>query len=102
MSASIARNYANHKVKGIFADEEQKKQSQEQLYADIGDFLFAHDLDLTPTNFSVALDYLTGANIGVEKAIRAVMMERGKITNGWIEALAAEQRADDRHDNLVG
>lgn len=36
MSASIARNYANHKVKGIFADEEQKKQSQEQLYADIG------------------------------------------------------------------
>lgn len=66
-----------------------------QLYADIGDFLFAHDLDLTPTNFSVALDYLTGANIGVEKAIRAVMMERGKITNGWIEALAAEQRADE-------
>ena len=66
-----------------------------QLYADIGDFLFAHDLDLTPINFSVALDYLTGANIGVEKAIRAVMMERGKITNGWIETLAAEQRSDE-------
>ena len=61
-----------------------------QLYADIGDFLFAHDLDLTAINFSVALDYLTGANIGVEKAIRAVMMERGKITNGWLETLAAE------------
>lgn len=41
-----------------------------QLYEDIGDFLFAHDLDLTPINFSVALDYLTGANIGVEKADR--------------------------------
>lgn len=66
-----------------------------QLYEDIGDFLFAHDLDLTPINFSVALDYLTGANIGVEKAIRAVMMERGKITNGWIETIAAEQRADE-------
>ncbi len=66
-----------------------------QLYADIGDFLFAHDLDLTAINFSVALDYLTGANIGVEKAIRAVMMERGKITNGWVESLAAEQRADE-------
>ena len=66
-----------------------------QLYADIGDFLFAHDLDLTAINFSVALDYLTGANIGVEKAIRAVMMERGKITNGWLETLAAEQRADE-------
>ena len=66
-----------------------------QLYGDIGDFLFAHDLDLTPINFSVALDYLTGANIGVEKAIRAVMMERGKITNGWIESIAADQRADE-------
>jgi diguanylate cyclase len=66
-----------------------------QLYSDIGDFLFAHDLDLTPVNFSVALDYLTGANVGVEKAIRAVMMERGKITNGWVEALAAHQRADE-------
>ncbi|MFB0872801.1 MULTISPECIES: diguanylate cyclase [unclassified Sphingobium] len=92
------------------SDEEQEPETQRprsgtasnreinrrrQLYADIGDFLFAHDLDLTPINFSVALDYLTGANIGVEKAIRAVMMERGKITNGWIENLAAEQRSDE-------
>ena len=66
-----------------------------QLYEDIGDFLFAHDLDLTPLNFGVAHDYLTGANIGVEKAIRAVLMERGKITNGWVETVAAEQRADE-------
>ncbi|MES2156374.1 MAG: GGDEF domain-containing protein [Pseudomonadota bacterium] len=66
-----------------------------QLYDEIGSFLFAHDLDLTPINFSVALDYLTGANIGVEKAIRAVLMERGKITNGWMETVAAEQRADE-------
>ncbi|BBD99143.1 GGDEF domain containing protein [Sphingobium amiense] len=66
-----------------------------QLYNDIGDFLFAHDLDLTPVNFSVALDYLTGANVGVEKAIKAVLMERGKITNGWVEALSAGQRADE-------
>ena len=66
-----------------------------QLYSDIGDFLFAHDLDLTPVNFSVALDYLTGANVGVEKAIKAVLMERGKITNSWIETLSADQRSDE-------
>lgn len=66
-----------------------------QLYGEIGDFLFAHDLDLTPINFSVALDYLTGANIGVEKAIKAVLMERGKITNSWVESVAADQRADE-------
>ena len=66
-----------------------------KLYEDIGDFLFAHDLDLTPLNFSVALDYLTGAHIGMEKAIKAVLAERGKITNGWIETTAAEQRGDE-------
>jgi diguanylate cyclase len=66
-----------------------------KLYQEIGDFLFAHDLDLTPLNFGVAHDYLTGTNIGVEKAIRAVLMERGKITNGWVEALTTEQRSDE-------
>lgn len=66
-----------------------------KLYEDIGDFLFAHDLDLTPLNFGVAHDYLTGAHIGVEKAVKAVLSERGKITNGWIETVAAEQRGDE-------
>lgn len=66
-----------------------------KLYEDIGDFLFAHDLDLTPLNFGVAHDYLTGSHIGVEKAIKAVLNERGKITNGWVESVAAEQRSDE-------
>ncbi|WP_176597149.1 MULTISPECIES: sensor domain-containing diguanylate cyclase [Sphingobium] len=66
-----------------------------KLYEDIGDFLFAHDLDLTPLNFGVAHDYLTGSHIGVEKAVKAVLTERGKITNGWIENVAAEQRNDE-------
>lgn len=66
-----------------------------RLYEEVGEFLFAHDLDLTPLNFGVALDYLTGANIGVEKAVKAVLMERGKITNNWMENVVAEQRADE-------
>lgn len=36
MSASIAKNVAGHKVKGIFSDEDSKKKSEEQLYEDIG------------------------------------------------------------------
>ncbi|MCP1469540.1 diguanylate cyclase [Sphingobium sp. OAS761] len=79
--------------RGTAANREVDRRRQ--LYEDIGDFLFAHDLDLTPINFSIALDYLTGANVGVEKAIRAVLMERGKITNSWVETVAAEQRADE-------
>ncbi|WP_420144155.1 diguanylate cyclase [Sphingobium sp.] len=102
--ARWARGFSS-RPEGESAQEEQRPRGgtassreinrRRQLYADIGDFLFAHDLDLTPINFSVALDYLTGANLGVEKAIRAVMMERGKITNGWVESIAAEQRADE-------
>lgn len=36
MSASIAKNVASHKVKGLFRDEQTHAQSQEQLYTDIG------------------------------------------------------------------
>lgn len=60
-----------------------------QLYQDIGSFLFAHDLDLTPLNFGVAYDYLTGNDHGIEKAVAAVLAERGKITNGWVESVVA-------------
>lgn len=66
-----------------------------KLYNDIGDFLFAHDLDLTPLNFSVAHDYLTGNDIGMEKAVRAVLQERGQITNSWIEDAVAANRGDE-------
>ena len=66
-----------------------------KLYEEIGDFLFAHDLDLTPLNFGVAHDYLTGAHIGVEKAITAILAERGKISNSWVEGIVAEQRGDE-------
>lgn len=66
-----------------------------KLYEDIGEFLFTHDLDLTPMNFGVAYDYLTGAHIGVEKAVKAALAERGKITNGCVESIAAGQRNED-------
>ncbi len=36
MSASIAKNVASHKVKGLFKDEQTQAQHQEQLYSDIG------------------------------------------------------------------
>lgn len=36
MSASIAKNVAGHKVKGLFRDDDTHAKNQEQLYADIG------------------------------------------------------------------
>jgi len=36
MSASIAKKIAGNKVKSLFADEEAKKQSKDEMYADMG------------------------------------------------------------------
>jgi len=65
------------------------------LYDDIGSFLFAHDLDLTPLNFGLAYDYITGNDLQIEKAVRAILQDRGKLTNGLAENIIAQQRVDE-------
>jgi diguanylate cyclase len=65
------------------------------LYNDIGSFLFAHDLDLTPVNFGLAFDYLTGNDIQIEKAVRAILTERGQLSNGTAEKIVAERHSKD-------
>jgi diguanylate cyclase len=72
------------------------------LYDDIGQFLFAHDLDLTPLNFGLALDYLTGNDIAIEKAVRAILADRGRLTNGLAEQIIADQRADELSPDQLG
>ncbi len=68
-------------------------ERRRQLYNDIGAFLFAHDLDLTPVNFGLALDYLTGNDHEIEKAVRALLAERGHITNVLAEKIIAERHS---------
>jgi len=80
-------------------------ERRKTLYEDIGSFLFAHDLDLTPLNFGLALDYITGNDLAIEKAVRAILSEKGKLSNGVAEQIVAEQRAeeltpDSLHDML--
>ncbi|MBB5986964.1 GGDEF domain-containing protein [Sphingobium lignivorans] len=70
-------------------------ERRKALYADVGDFLFAHDLDITPLNFGLALDYITGNDVAIEKAVRAILSDRGRITNGVAEQIIADQRAED-------
>lgn len=65
------------------------------LYEDIGSFLFAHDLDLTPVNFGLAYDYLTGNDHQIEKAVRAILSERGQLTNTAAEKIIAERHSND-------
>ena len=70
-------------------------ERRKTLYEDIGSFLFAHDLDLTPLNFGLALDYITGNDLAIEKAVRAILADKGKITNGVAEQIIADQRAEE-------
>lgn len=70
-------------------------ERRKTLYDDIGSFLFAHDLDLTPLNFGLALDYLTGNDLSIEKAVRAILSDRGKLTNGIAEKILSDQRTDE-------
>ncbi len=72
------------------------------LYDDIGSFIFAHDLDLTPLNFGLALDYITGNDLAIEKAVRAILSEKGRLTNGVAEQIIAEQRAEEMTPDVLG
>jgi diguanylate cyclase len=65
------------------------------IYDDIGSFLFAHDLDLTPLNFGLAHDYITGNDLQIEKAVRAILQDKGKLTNGIAENIIAHQRVEE-------
>jgi len=77
-------------------------ERRKTLYDDIGAFLFAHDLDLTPLNFGLAMDYITGNDLAIEKAVRAILSDKGKLTNGVAEQIIAEQRAEElTPDTLV-
>jgi diguanylate cyclase len=73
----------------------REMERRRQLYDDIGAFLFAHDLDLTPLNFGLAHDYITGNDLQVEKAVRAILHDRGRLTNGLAENIVAQHRVDE-------
>jgi diguanylate cyclase len=70
-------------------------ERRKTLYEDVGSFLFAHDLDLTPLNFGLALDYITGNDLQLEKAVRAILNDKGKLSNGVAEQIIAGQRAEE-------
>lgn len=69
-------------------------EQRRQIYNDIGDFLFAHDLDLTPVNFELAYDYLTGSDRKTADAVRDMLAQYGQMTNGLAEKIIAERQTD--------
>ena len=70
-------------------------ERRRSLYEDVGNFLFAHDLDLTPLNFGLALDYITGNDIAIEKAVRAILSDKGRLSNSIAENIIASSRFEE-------
>jgi diguanylate cyclase len=63
------------------------------LYGEIGDFLFAHDLDVTAFNFAFAQDHVAGDPPTV-RAVDAALTRYGCLTNAVVEEIVAERDAD--------
>lgn len=77
-------------------------ERRRELYNDIGSFLFAHDLDLSPVNFGLAYDYITGNDHRIEKAVRAILSERGQITNTVAEKIISERHSGEMTAESLG
>lgn len=67
-----------------------RRDQQQALYAEIGAFLFTHELDLTALNFGCAHDYLSRSDHELELAIEACLATPAGLTNAWVEAFFAE------------
>ena len=77
-------------------------ERRRELYNDIGAFLFAHDLDLSPVNFGLAYDYITGNDHKIEKAVRAILSERGQITNSVAEKILSDRHSGEMTAESLG
>ena len=91
--AEVAPPLPERETEGARASREIERRRA--LYEDVGRFLFAHDLDLTPLNFGLALDYITGNDLALEKAVRAILADKGQLSNGLAEQIIAKQRSDE-------
>ncbi|MET0239777.1 MAG: GGDEF domain-containing protein [Sphingobium sp.] len=75
--------------------KQREAERRRALYHDIGQFLFTHDLEVTPLNFGLAFEYITGNDLKVEKAVRAILHDRGRLTDGLAETIMANQHPDE-------
>lgn len=68
---------------------------QRKLYEEIGDFLFANDLDPSPRNFTVIHAYLSGDDGALAVAITRLLRDGQPLTDEAITAIVEGQRASE-------
>jgi diguanylate cyclase len=60
-----------------------REQARRKLYDDVGDFLIAHDLTISETNFAVALAHLSG-DPRITPRVDALLREPGRLTDAML------------------
>lgn len=79
--------------------EDPYRMARRQLLGDIGEFLLAHDLDLSAFTLAVAFNYLTGSDGQMMRRIDARLATREPVTLEWLETSARE--AGDQGDTVT-
>lgn len=70
------------------------------LFEDIGSFLFAHKLEISPWTLSISYEIMTGNNPHLNNAIEKQIAARRSITVEWLEEIAGKSRQDDISNDL--
>lgn len=77
-----------------------RELARRKLYDDVGDFLIAHDLALSETNFAVALAHLSG-DPRVTPRIDALLRENRHLTDAMLAAVEDEREDTIRPEMLA-
>lgn len=80
--------------RGAGSAEEARREAGRRLYAQIGDFLYAHDLSPTEAHFSIARRYVLGEDSRLTRAIDDELASAGRLDPLFVDRLTAQVDAD--------
>lgn len=80
---------------------DSRREAAQHLFAQIGDFLAAHDLAPTVDHFRIARCYVLGEDIALTRAIDRRLAERGQMDAGFIRELVTQDAADPLHPDRI-
>ncbi|RDC60392.1 putative signaling protein [Alteripontixanthobacter maritimus] len=102
--AAVQAPGAIDRLIGMFSSpavvEEPPQGHDEQLLADIGQFLSSHRLGVTPATLRAAHDFVVGSDLTLVRKVREREDAGQRITQPWIEGLTAQgRRTNERQQN---
>lgn len=76
------------------------QQARAHLLDEIGSFLLAYELDVTPNNLMAAHGAFSGSNPGLARQIAHQIASGLGITQQWLDEVTAADQVADKHDGI--